>query len=70
MHLIFTIQSSTEINVIIDSCKSAPRQTQRLHCQSVELMHLKLLFPSTVTIIKLLAFVQSLVNYDQHVKLT
>lgn len=30
MHLIFTISSSTQINVIVDSSKYAPIQVQRL----------------------------------------
>lgn len=51
--------------------KYAPVQVQRLNCRSVELMQVKLLlFLFIITIIKLVAFVQSLVNYDKHVKLT
>lgn len=33
MHLVFTISSSTEINVIVDNGKYAPIQVQRLQMQ-------------------------------------
>jgi len=41
-----------------------------LNCRSVELMQVKFLFLSIITTMQLVAFVQTLVNYNEHVRLT
>lgn len=70
MHLIFTISTSTEINVIVDSSKCAHIQVQRLKLQKCGANARKIVISFHNNYNEAGTFLQSLVNYDKHVRLT